>query len=49
MKYNRRILIVDDEPYNLLALQIILFQCGFPKIKYLIDTAYNGKEAVELV
>ena len=47
MKNNRRILIVDDEPYNQLALQIILFQCGFPNIKYLIDNAYNGKEAVE--
>ena len=49
MKYNRKILLVDDEPYNLLALQVMLFQCGYPNIKYLIDIAYNGKEALEMV
>ena len=49
MKQNRRILLVDDEPYNLLALQVLLFQCGYPNIKYLIDIAYNGKEALDMV
>lgn len=42
MKTNRRILIVDDEAYNLLALQVMLFQCGYPSIKYIIDEAFNG-------
>jgi hypothetical protein len=36
MKKNRRILLVDDEPYNLLGLSIIIQQCGFPNIKHLI-------------
>ena len=42
MKKNRRILIVDDEPYNLFGMQIILEQCGYKNINYLIDTANNG-------
>lgn len=29
MNSNRRIMIVDDEPYNLLGLEIIIQQCGF--------------------
>ena len=36
MKKNRRILLVDDEPYNLLGLSIIIQQSGFPNIKHLI-------------
>ena len=43
MNLNRRILIVDDEPYNLIALKIMLKQCGIPE-EY-IDCAYNGQEA----
>ena len=46
MKKNRRILIVDDEPYNILALQIILQKSGYPKIKDFIDSANNGLEAL---
>ena len=49
MKQNRRILLVDDEPYNILALQVLLQQCGYPNLKQLIDVAYNGKEAFDLV
>ena len=49
MKQNRRILLVDDEPYNILALQVLLYQCGYPNLKQLIDVAYNGKEAFDLV
>jgi PleD family two-component response regulator len=32
MNNNRRILIVDDEPYNVLGLTIILKQSGYPHI-----------------
>jgi CheY-like chemotaxis protein len=46
MRKNRRILIVDDEPYNILALQIILQKSGYPQIKEFIDSANNGQEAV---
>ena len=49
MNENRRILLVDDEPYNILALQILLYQCGYPHIKYLIDVAHNGQEALDTV
>ena len=49
MKYNRRILIVDDEPYNILALQVMLSQSGYPNIYSLIDVANNGQEALEKV
>lgn len=40
MNINRRILIVDDEPYNLIALKIMLKQLGVPD--ELIDCAHNG-------
>ena len=46
---NRRILIVDDEPYNLLGMQIVLDQCGYDGIKTLVDTAYNGDIAYNMV
>lgn len=49
MRSNRRILIVDDEPYNILALQIILQKSGYPNIKDYIDSANNGQEALEKV
>ena len=46
---NKRILIVDDEPYNILGLKIVLQQSGFKNILSLIDTANNGEQAVEIV
>ena len=36
-------MIVDDEPYNLLGLQIIISQCGIQNINQIIDTANSGK------
>ena len=41
--------MVDDEPYNLLALQIIIESSGFENIKKLIDCAHNGEQAYEKV
>ena len=49
MRKNRRILLVDDEPYNILALQIILQKSGYPHVKDFIDSANNGQEAVQKV
>ena len=49
MRKNRRILLVDDEPYNLIALQIILQKSGYPFIQDSIDTANNGLEAVKKI
>ena len=46
----RRILIVDDEHYNLLGLQVILDAASSRKgILDLIDTANNGMEALNMV
>ena len=49
LKTNRRILIVDDEPFNLLGLQIVLSQCGIIDIKNMIDTANSGMLAMQLI
>ena len=42
-------MIVDDEPYNILGLQIIIQNSGFEDIEKLIDKANNGQEALDLV
>jgi YesN/AraC family two-component response regulator len=42
-------MIVDDEPYNILGLTIILKQSGYPHIQSIIDSAYNRKDALNLV
>jgi D-mannonate dehydratase len=34
--------LVDDEPYNLLGLKIVLQQSGIKNILSIVDTAYNG-------
>lgn len=37
------ILIADDDPFNLIALELLIQKLGFTCIK-----AFNGQEAVEL-
>lgn len=49
MRDNKRILLVDDEPYNILGLKIILQQSGIKNLMQLVDTAYNGLQALDLV
>ena len=49
MNINRRIMIVDDEPYNLLGLQIVIQQTGVANLDHLIDKASNGEQALNLV
>ena len=49
MNNNRRILIVDDEPYNILGLTIVLQQSGVKNILDIVDKAVNGKIAVNMV
>ena len=34
---DRRILIVDDEPYNIMGLKIVLMQTGYGNIKNIIE------------
>jgi CheY-like chemotaxis protein len=49
MTENKRILIVDDEPYNILGLKIVLQQSGVKNILSIVDTAHNGKQAIDMV
>ena len=49
MVENKRILLVDDEPYNILGLKIVLQQSGVKNILSIIDTAHNGKQAIDMV
>lgn len=45
-----RILMVDDEPYNLIGLKIVI-EAAFPNkgISDIIDTAVNGEDALQKV
>ena len=45
---DRRILIVDDEPYNLMALKVVI-DAADTRVKDMIDEATNGLEAYEAV
>ena len=44
-----RILIVDDEPFNVFGMKVMLQQYAFKGISNIIDVAYNGVEAVKQV
>ena len=46
---DRRILLVDDEPYNIMGLKILFSQAGYESILSKIDHAFNGQEAIEKV
>jgi YesN/AraC family two-component response regulator len=49
MMQNKRILIVDDEPYNILGLKILMPQASNINILSVIDEAKNGQDAVKKV
>ena len=45
-----RILIVDDEPYNLIGLKIVIeAACPHLNITSIIDQAVNGRDALNKV
>ena len=45
----RRILVVDDEAYNLLAMEGLLkLLKKFPGLERLVDTAVSGEQCVEM-
>jgi len=46
---HKRILIVDDEPFNIIGMTTIMEQCCCPNIKSYIDRAYNGQQAIDMV
>ena len=39
-------MIVDDEPYNILAMQTMLKQTGIRHLTKLSDKAFNGQDAL---
>ena len=45
----RRILIIDDEPFNVVSMQLTLSQLGIKGICSLTDRAYNGLEGLNKV
>ena len=45
----QKILIVDDESFNRMAIKIILSIAGVKKTESLCETAMNGEEAVKMI
>lgn len=45
----RRILIVDDEPFNILGMEITMKQLKIKGLSKFVDRAYNGLEAFNKV
>jgi len=45
----KRILIVDDEPFNILGMQMNLKNIEIKGLSQIIDRAYNGEEALSKV
>ena len=46
---DKRILIVDDEPYNILAMQLTMNRLNIKGLSKIVDRAYNGFEALNKV
>lgn len=44
----QKILIVDDEPYNVLGLQMMMRQIGYKRLKIHVERAFNGMQALEI-
>ena len=45
----KRILIVDDEPFNVVSMQLSLSRLEIKGLDSLVDRAYNGLEALNKV
>jgi two-component SAPR family response regulator len=46
----RRILIVDDEPYNIMGLRVLITaSCKFSEIDSIVDQANNGVDALQMI
>ena len=44
----KRILIVDDEPFNVISMQLCLSRLGIKGLGSLVDRAYNGLDGLNL-
>lgn len=49
LPYVRRILIIDDEPFNVIAIQLAISRVGMKGLSKYVDRAYNGLEALKKV
>ena len=45
----KKILVVDDEPFNILGMKLILNIIGPKNIHMIVDIAHNGMEALNRV
>ena len=45
----KRILVIDDEPFNVISMQLTLSNVGFRGLGNLVDRAYNGLEGLTKV
>ena len=45
----KRVLIVDDEPFNVIGMQLSLSRIGIKGLASMVDRAYNGLEAFNKV
>ena len=44
----RRIMVVDDEPFNIKAIVGMMVTLGMPN-RHIVDTCLNGEQAIELM
>ena len=47
MKNERKILIVEDKPYNIFIMQILIKLSGYPYLMNIVDKCNNGQEALD--
>ena len=45
----KRILVIDDEPFNVIGMQLSLSRLGIRGLVSLVDRAYNGLEGLNKV
>ena len=45
----KRILVIDDEPFNVISMQLSLGRLGIKGLGTLVDRAYNGLEGLNKV
>ena len=46
---SKRILVIDDEPFNVISMQLSLGRLGIKGLGTMIDRAYNGLEGLNKV
>ena len=45
----KRILVIDDEPFNVISMQLSFSSLGIKGLSSLVDRAYNGLEGLNKV